>query len=177
LAITKERKEALVAEYTDMLSRSQAIILTEFRGMPDKEFKAIRKAVREANGIFRVVKTSLLLRALEAAGLPVPGDLWGVPLAIGFCFDNVSGVAKAMTQYAKDSEALAIRVGLMGQQVLNPDDLKAIASLPPIEVLRAQIVGLLDAPASNLVGVIQAGIGQVINVINAYAEQEQAAPA
>ncbi len=177
MAITRQRKEELVAEYSDMLGRSQGVILTEFRGLSDKEFKAVRKVVREANGTYRVIKTTLLRRALEATGYPVPDLLTGVPLGIGFCYDNVAGVAKALTDYAKDSEAVKVRGGLMAGQVLNPDEVKAIASLPSMDVLRAQILGLLDAPAANLVGVIQAGVGQVINVVNAYVEKGQGAAA
>jgi large subunit ribosomal protein L10 len=127
--------------------------------------------------LYRVVKTSLFQRALETAGLPSPGDLSSIPLAVGFCFDNVPGVAKALTAYAKNSEAMVIRVGMMGQQILSTEDLKAISNLPPIEVLRSQIAGLLNAPAANLVGVLQAGIGQIINVVNAHAEKGQAAAA
>ncbi len=177
MAISRERKEELVALYTDMLSRSQGVILTEFRGITDKDLKAVRKVVREANGAYRITKTRLLLRALESAGYAVPSDLKGMPLAVGFCFGDVPAVAKALTDIARDSETLSIRGGLMGQSYVSADEVKAIADLPPLDVLRAQLLGLLDAPAANLVGVVQAGVAQVINVINAYAEKEQGAAA
>ena len=176
LAISRARKEALVAEYADMLSRCQGVILTEFRGMPDREFKTIRHAVREANGVYRVTKSTLLKRALEVSGYPVP-DLAGAPLGVGFCFDNVPGVAKVLTDYAKNSEGMVIRTGLMGGQILSPEEVRSIANLPPLETLRAQLLGLLDAPAASLVGVLQAGIGQVVNVIDAYAQKGASAAA
>ncbi len=174
MAISRQQKEQLVAEYTEMLNQSQGVILTEFRGMTDKDFKTVRRSVREANGVYRVAKTTLLKLALEASGYPVP-DLAGAPLGVGFCFDNVPGVAKALNEYIKGSEAMVVRVGLMSGQILSPEDLKTIADLPPMEVLRAQILGLLDAPAASLVGVIQAGVGQVVNVISAYAEKGEGA--
>jgi large subunit ribosomal protein L10 len=177
LAISRERKEELVALYADMLNRSQGLILTEFRGVTDKELKAVRKVVREANGSYRITKTRLLIRALEEAGYAVPAEVRGAPLAVGFCFGDVPAVAKALTDITKNSEVLSIRGGLMGQTFMGPEQVKAIAELPPMEVLQAQLLGLLDAPAANLVGVIQAGVGQVINVINAYAEKEQGAAA
>jgi large subunit ribosomal protein L10 len=173
LAISRQRKEDLVAHYSDMLGRSQGVILTEFRGMTDKDLKAVRKVVREANGTYRIIKTTLLLRALETAGYPVPDDLKGIPLAVGFCFGDMPAVAKALTDSAKQSDALVIRGGLMGQTAMSAADVVA----PSIDVLHAQILGLLDAPAASLVGVIQAGVAQVINVINAYAEKEQGAAA
>jgi len=176
LAISRERKEQLVAEYADMLSRSQGVVITEFRGMKDKQFKTVRHAVHEASGVYRVTKNSLLKRALEASGYPVP-DLAGAALGIGFCFDNVPGVAKVLTDYAKNSEGMIIRGGLMDGQILDAEALKAIANLPPLETLRAQLLGLLDAPAANLVGALQAGIGQVVNVIDAYARKGEGAAA
>lgn len=177
MAISRERKEELIALYTDMLNRSQGLILTEFRGVKDKDLKAVRKVVREANGSYRITKTRLLMRALESAGYPVPDELKGVPLAVGFCFGDVPAVAKALTDITKNSEVLSIRGGLMGQSYLNAADVKAIADLPSIDVLQSQLLGLLDAPAAGLVGVIQGGVGQVINVINAYADKEQGAAA
>jgi large subunit ribosomal protein L10 len=117
------------------------------------------------------------MRALESAGYTVPPELKGMPLAVGFCFGDVPAVAKALTGIAKDSDVLNIRGGLMGQSYVSAAEVKAIADLPPLEVLRAQLIGVLDAPAANLVGVVQAGVAQVINVINAYAEKEQDAAA
>lgn len=176
MAISRERKEALVAEYVDMLGRCQGVILTEFRGMSDKQFKIVRHNVREANGVYRVTKSTLLKRALEASGYPVP-DLAGAPIGVGFCYDNVPGVAKVLTDYARDSDGMVIRTGMMGGQILSPEEVKSIANLPPLETLRAQLLGLLDASAASLVGVLQAGVGQVVNVIDAYAQKGASAAA
>jgi large subunit ribosomal protein L10 len=173
LAISRQRKEELVAEYADMLNRSSGVILTDFRGMNDHALKAVRKAVVEANGTYRITKTTILKRALESSGYPFPPELKGSPIAVGFCFGEVPAVAKALI----NTEILVIRGGMMGHNFISPDEVKAIAELPPIEVLRAQLLGLLDAPAASLVGVIQSGVGQVINVINTYAEKEGAAAA
>lgn len=171
MAISRQRKEELIAHYSDLLGRSQAVILTEYRGMNDGEFKKLRRAVREANGAYHVTKLSLLKRALEASGYAVPHGLEGAPIAVGFCFSDVPAVAKALTEHARTSELLVIRGGLMGAQMMSGEEVSAIADLPPLEVLQAQILGLLDAPAGNLVGVIQAGVGQVINVLHAYSEK------
>jgi large subunit ribosomal protein L10 len=177
LALSRERKEELVAQYSEMIQQSRAMILTEYRGLTDKELKVVRSAVREANGTYRVIKTTLLRRALQANGYDLPESVEGAPLAIGFCFSEIPSVAKALTGFAKDSEEMIIRGGMMGEHFLSEDEIKAIAELPPLDVLRAQLLGLLDAPAANLVGVIQAGVAQVVNVLNAYAEQGEGASA
>lgn len=175
MALSRERKQELVAEYSDMIQNSQAMILTEYRGLTDKELKAVRRAVREADGAYRVTKVTLLKLALQANGYSLPEDLEGAPVAIGFCYKDIPSVAKALTGYAKDGELMIIRGGLMGDRFLTGEEVKAISELPPLEVLRAQFLGLLDAPAANLVGVIQAGVTQVVNVLHAYAEQGEAA--
>lgn len=177
MPLSKERKEDLVAEYIDMLERSKAVIFTEYRGLTNKEMTQIRHKVRESEGRFRVTKLSLLKLAMEQAGYPIPENLSGEPLAIGFCFEEVSGVAKALTDFAEDSELMEIRSGIMNAEFISAGQIEALANLPPLDVIQAQILGLLDAPASNLVGVLQSGVAQVINVLNAYVEQGEGAAA
>lgn len=171
MAISKARKEELVAQYIEMLERSNAVIFTEFRGLTNTEMTKLRRAVREAGGAYHVTKLTLLRRAMEQAGYPIPEYLSGAPLALSFCYDEIPGVAKALTEFAKENEMTVIRGGLMGDQFLTLEQIEALAELPPMEVLRAQILGLLEAPAANLVGVIQSGVAQVVNVLNAYIEQ------
>jgi len=172
LALSRERKEELVAEYVSLLGRSKGIIFTEYRGLSNAELSKLRRSVRQANGVYHVIKTTLLKLAMEQAGYPpLPDDLLGRPIALGFCLDEVPAVAKAITDYAKDSELLAVRGGLIGEHFVSGEQVTAIAELPPLEVLQAQLLGLLEAPASQLVGVLQAGVAQVVNVIHAYVEQ------
>jgi large subunit ribosomal protein L10 len=175
LPLTKERKQELIEEYVDLLERSNAIIVAEYRGLTNADMTRLRRALRESQGVFRVTKLTLFKRALAQVGYPLPEQLSGTPLAIGFCLDEVPGVAKALADFAKDSEALVVRAGLMSGAVLNAKQVEALATLPPLDVLQAQILGLLDAPAANLVGVIQAGVGQIVNVLHAYVEQAEAA--
>lgn len=176
MPLSKERKEELVAEYTEMLEQSNAIILTEYRGLGNQEMIQLRRAVREAGGIYRVTKLTLLKRALEASGYTIPDDLVGTPIALGFCLDEVPGVAKALSDYAEDSDFMVIRGGLMRDRFLSAQEIEALADLPPVDVLLAQILGLFDAPAANLVGVVQSGVAQVVNVLKTYADQAEGVP-
>ena len=172
LPLSKARKQELVAEYTDLIEQSNAIILTEYRGLSNVELTKLRRSIREANGVYIVAKLSLFKLALAQAGLDVP-DMSGKPLAIGFCMDEVPAVAKAMTDFADDNELFIIDSALMEDQFLSAKQVESIAELPPLDVIRAQILGLFDAPASGLVGIIQSGVSQVVNVLNAYVEQGQ----
>ncbi len=172
MAITKERKQELVAQYAELLSRSKAVIFAEYRGMSNAQMTALRRTLREAGGAYHVTKLSLLKLALAEAGHSLPETaLRGAPIAVSFCLEEVPPVAKALVDHARENELLVLRGGLMGSNWLSAQDVQALAELPPLDVLRAQLIGLLDAPAANLVGVIQAGVAQIVNVLNAYVEQ------
>jgi len=174
LAISKERKEELVAQYTELLQGSQALIITEYRGLTNAEMIQLRRKVRQANGVYRVTKVTLLKRAMEALGMPFPEETFHHgPVALGFCFDDAPSVAKALTEMAEKSEALVIRGGVLGNRLLTAEEVKSLATLPPLEVLFAQILGVISSPAANLAGVISAGTAQVVNVLHAYAQQSE----
>jgi len=174
LAIKKERKEELLQEYGELIAKSEGLILIEYRGLNMKGMDPLRGKVREAAGELHVVKNSLARRALAAAGRPAPDELFTQTTAIGFAFSDLPGVAKALTAYAKENEFVKVKGGLLGSKALSPADVAALADLPPMPVVRAQLLGLLTAPASRLTGAIAAGVRQVVNVVKAYAEKEPA---
>jgi large subunit ribosomal protein L10 len=177
LAITREKKEELIASYLDQIKGSEAIIVTDYRGLTVPDLQELRNKIRDAEGSYVVVKNTLAKRALDEAGLPNIDDLLTGPVGIGFCANNVPGVAKAITDFAKTHDDLAVKGGLMGTSVIDEEAVKSLASLPPLDVLRAQLLGLINAPASQLVGVISGGVRQLVNVVNAYAEKDQEAAA
>jgi large subunit ribosomal protein L10 len=176
LALSRERKEELVDEYTELLNRSVGLIFTEYRGMPNKDLTRLRRAVRDTNGAYHVTKMTLFKRALEPFGVQMPAEFDGVPIGVTFCLEDVPPVAKALRDFARTSDLMRIRGGLMGDTFMDVRQVEAIADLPSIEVLRSQILGLIDAPAASLVGVIQSGVSQIVNVLHAL-EQTSAAEA
>ncbi len=172
MALSKARKEELVARYAELLSQSQGLIFTEYRGMTNQDLTRLRRAVREANGTYHVTKLTLLRRAMEQTGYPLPEGMSGAPIGVVFALADMPALAKALRDFAKTSELMTIRGALMGDTLMSRAQVDAIADLPPLEVLRAQLLGLLDAPAANLVGVLQAGVGQVVNVLHAYVQDQ-----
>jgi large subunit ribosomal protein L10 len=175
LAITKERKTELLETYAELIRKSEGLILVEYRGLSMKGMDPLRSKVREAAGELHVVKNTLAQKALEAAGRPAPADMLTQTTAIGFAFTDVPSVAKALTTFAKDSEFVKVKGGMLGNRMLTPKDVEALAALPPMPVVRAQFLGLLSAPASRLTGVVASGVRQVMNVLKAYADKEPAA--
>jgi len=176
LAITKKRRAELVQEYSNLLKKSEALIIASYSGVSVKGIEALRGKVRESSGEFHVVKNTLTALALKQAGLPVPDEMLAGSSAVGFAFSDVPGVAKAITDFAKDSEFVKVKGAVMGAKVLNTKQVEALASLPPLPVVRAQLLGLLNTPATRLTGTIASGVRQVVNVVKAYADKE-AAPA
>ena len=173
MAITREKKEDILNEYVEQLKDSEAIIITGYRGIKVSDIQQLRARIREADGSYAVVKNTLARRALMENGWPDLDEMLTGPVGIGFCHHNVPGVAKAITEFAKKNEQISVRGGVMGTRVIDENAVKSLADLPSIEVLRAQLLGLINAPASRLVGVVAGGVRQLVNVVNAYAEKEQ----
>ena len=180
MAITREKKEELVAQYVQDINDSEGLIITEYRGMTVPQLQELRAKIREAEGSYTIVKNTLAKLALKEAGLTVDDSLLTGPVGIGFCHHNLPGVAKAMTDFAKDNETMIIKGGLIGNSVIDEDGVNQLTKLPTLDVVRAQLLGLLNTPASQLVGIFNApasqfvgvmsgGVRQVVNVLNAYA--------
>jgi len=177
LAITREKKEELVAVYTDKLSRSRAVFLTDYRGLSVSEMESLRAKIREAGGTFLITKNTLAARALQAVGLPVPEDMLSGPTAIGFAYDEVPPVAKALTDFAKETDILQVKGGLLQSRILSPQDVTSLASLPPREVVLAQLLGVIQQPGNRVAGVINAAGNKLAATIKAYADKLEEAEA
>ena len=171
MAISKQRKEELVAEYVEQLKGSQGVILADFRGMTVSAMDQVRRALRPIGGKPQVVKNRLLALALKEAGLSVPDEWLTGPTAVGFCHDEIPPVAKALMDVAKEHSALKIKGGLLGTSVLSAAEVKAIADLPSREVLLARVLGTVNAPGSQLAGVVTSAIRQALSVVQAYVEK------
>jgi large subunit ribosomal protein L10 len=175
LAKSKQQKQAMLAEYQDWLSKSQAVILVEYTGVKMADLDAIRARAREVGGEFHIVKNTLAKLALEKAGLNVPPGALEKSTAMGFAFSDVAAFAKALSEATKSMEAIKIKAGYMGATVLDPAQVKALASLPPLPVMRAQLLGVLQAPAGQLARLLAEPGRQVASVLKAYSDK--AAPA
>jgi large subunit ribosomal protein L10 len=172
LAITKARKDELVAQYVDLLNQSEAVFLTEYTGLDVKQMQALRLEVRKVDGTYRVTKNTLLKLALEESGMPIPADLMNGQIAAGFAKNEAPSLAKALTEFAKDEGMLVIKGGILGDELLSADQVDALAKLPSMDELRAQLLSLLQGPARNIAGTIAGSVRQVVNVVDAYSKIE-----
>ncbi len=176
MAITKERKNALIDQYSEWLKQSKALVLTQYVGLTMKDIDNLRAKVRENGGEFHIVKNTLVQRAFEQNGYKIEKNQLEGSSAIVFAFTDAPATAKTITDFAKSSEFLKIKGGFLEKQALTPEGVKALAELPPLPVVRAQLLGTLLAPASKLVRTLAEPGRMIAAVIKAHAEPE-AAPA
>jgi large subunit ribosomal protein L10 len=174
LAISRERKEELTAQYVELINESRAVFLTEYTGLTVKQMEALREEVRKSGGTIHVTKNTLLINALRETGRPVPEDILVGQIATGFALTEAPTLAKTLVDYAKKEEKLTLRGGILGEELLTPAQVQSLASLPSLDELRGQIIGLISAPARNIAGTIASGVRQVVNVLDAYAKKEEA---
>ena len=174
MAITKERKDELVAQYKDLIAQSDALILAEYAGMSVKDMEDLRSKVRDANGAFYVTKNTLMRLALEESGTSLPEEMMTGQMATGFALGEAPALAKVLVDYADKQDKLTIKGGIMQTEMLSYKQVEALAKLPSLDELRAQILGLVGAPARNVATVIASGVRQVVNVVDAYAKSGEA---
>jgi len=174
LALSKEKKQSISAQYEQWLGNSEAVFLTEYSGLSMPAFDELRKRIREAGGEFHVIKNTLGRRAFKAAGYEVPeADLLG-STAVGLAFSDAPAVAKALTDFAKDQEAVKIKSGFLGKDYLSKQDVTRLATLPALPVVRSQFLALLNTPATQLVRLLNEPGRRVAQVIKANAEKATA---
>lgn len=175
MAITKQHKEQVLSTYQDWLKRSQAVILVEYTGAKMKDLDNIRAKVRESGGEFHVVKNTLARRVFTDRGMTLPEGYLVQSTAISFAFADPAATAKALSDATKSMEFIKVKGGFMGGQILNPAQVKALAELPPLPAVRAQLLGVLQAPAGKLVRTIAEPARSLASVFRAYSEKAQAA--
>ena len=175
MAITKERKEEVLSQYADWMKRSQAVILVEYTGVKMKDLDSIRAKVRETGGEFHVVKNTLVRRAFTDMGMQFPSDYLVKSTAVCFAFTDPASTAKALTDATKGNEFVKPKGGFMAGQTLNPAQVRALADMPPLPVVRAQLLGVLQAPAGKLVRTIAEPARGLAAVFKAFSEKANAA--
>jgi large subunit ribosomal protein L10 len=176
LPLSKERKNEIVAGYLDILSNSNGFIVIQSTGLTVAQVNTLRKKVRDAQGHYAVVKNTLFIKALEMKGFPVPKHLLKGTVSVAFGMSNLPEVAKAVLDFQKEfTEKFNVTGGIMGKDILDANRVDAVSKLPTLDEIRAQLIGLIVAPAEGIVNVLYAGTAGIVNVIHAYLEEKNGA--
>ena len=168
-------KKMVVDDLRQRLRQTNFTVMADFRGLRVGDMSDLRRRVRAAEGNLHIAKNSLLRIAAESEGMEDLRDLLLGPTAVAYARGDEVALAKALTDYSADSPELVIKGGLLDKKYLEADQIRQLASLPPREVLVAQVVGGMQSPIYGLVGVLSATIGSFVRVLNARSEQLGAA--
>lgn len=170
----RSQKEELVSSLHRTFSEMNLVVVTQQSGMTVAEASDLRRKMLEAGASYKVTKNRLTRLALEGTKYEALKELFTGPTAIAVSEDPVAA-AKVCVEFAKANEKLIIVGGAMGETKLDPDAIKALASLPSLDELRGKLIGVLQAPATKVAGVVQAPASQLARVFSAYGSQGEAA--
>jgi large subunit ribosomal protein L10 len=169
----KSEKERIVTELAERLKSTQTLFVADYRGLSVSEIDELRTRLIEHGARFTVVKNTLTRRAAEAAGSEALLALLEGPTAIAFieADGDLVAVAKALADSARTTKILAIRGGILDGAPIGEEDVKNLATLPPLDVLRGQVLGAITAPLTTVVGLISAPVRDLLGLIDARIEQ------
>lgn len=173
----REEKEAVIAEVAELLAGSETMFVSDYRGLTVAQLSELRARLRESGARIRIVKNTLGGIAAERAGRDALSPLLSGPTAVTFCGDDLVGAAKALAEFAKAHPQLGVRGGLLEASLIDAEGVKALASLPPRDVLIAQVVGTMAAPMTGLVTVLKGTVSGFVRALNQVAQQKAAAEA
>src|SRR4051794_40393018 len=157
--MNRDQKAAAIAEIAQNIQESDAVFAVDYRGISVPQAAELRAKLRDADTRFRVVKNTLTERAADQAGAEALKPLLEGPTAFAFVRGDAAAAAKAIADYARATDLLPFKGGLMDGNALTPDEIKAISRLPSREVLYAQLVGIVAYPLSGLARTLNQLIG------------------
>lgn len=167
-------KEQFVQDFGEKLTRARLGVVADYKGLDVKSVTAFRKklATDEGGAEFQVVKNRLVKRAISGTDFEGIEEFLTGPNAVLLGFEAVVEAAKAITEFAKDNDAIELKGAVLDGKPLTSEQLEALADLPSKEVLQAMLLGVLNAPARNLVSLLANVNRQLLNVLVAYKDSK-----
>lgn len=167
MAISREKKEQFVESYVEQLTKSPAIVLTDYRGTTVQQIQRLRGQMREHNTNVQVVKNSLLTIAMQQAGLPAATEYLVGPTAIVYLPEDVATAAKALFDAIKDLEKIKVKGAILDGQILDAEGARKLRELPSKTDVLAQLLGAVQGPASELVRTLEAPASELYRTLQA----------
>ncbi|MBE0479631.1 MAG: 50S ribosomal protein L10 [Dehalococcoidia bacterium] len=170
--MTTKRKTELVEELTELLTRNRFIVATDYRGLSVSELSELRKQLRAIESEYHIVKNTLVDFAARNSGKTAIAEVLKGPTALAFSRKDIAQLTKTIMDYARVSKStLSIKGMLVDNRLYGADKSAVIAALPPVEVMRARLVGALMGPVYALHTVLSANLRGLTNVLNARMQQ------
>lgn len=173
MAISRTRKEELYQEYTEQYEKSNGIVLAHYRNLTVAQMQAMRRRAREQGGQIFVVKNTLLRSILQEHGVETGADILTGPTLAAFCYQGIQPLSKLFNTIAKEFEEgqFTVRGAVLEGRMYNAEQAIRLADMPSREQLLAQVLGTINAPASQVVGVVASGVRHILNVLQAYVDK------
>jgi large subunit ribosomal protein L10 len=171
--LNRAEKAEFIQSLAAVFADTPFVLVGRNNGLTVAAVDDLRRRMRSAGATYKVAKNRLAVRALDGSRFEGISPLLKGPTALAWATDPVA-VAKTAVDYARTNEKFVILGGALGPQTLNPDGVRALAELPSLETLRAQILGLIQTPATRIAGVLQAPGSQLARVFSAYAKKDEA---
>jgi large subunit ribosomal protein L10 len=172
--VDRAAKRELVSTLNGVFSTTSVVVVAHYKGLTVADMQKLRAQMKQAGAAVKVAKNRLAKIALEGTDVASISDLMQGPTLIAYSSDPVAA-AKVAVDFAKGNEKLVILGGAMGRTALNPDGVKALATMPSLDELRAKLVGLVQAPATKVAQVVNAPAAKLARVFGAYAKRDEAA--
>lgn len=170
----RAEKHEFVASLNEVLSSTGVVVVAHYSGLSVAQMTSLRAQVRQAGGTVKVAKNRLAKLALRGTELEHITDLFEGPTVIVYSDDPVAA-PKAAVEFAKKNEKLVLLGGALGSTNLDADGVKALATMPSLDELRAKLVGMIQTPGTRIAQVLNAPAGQLARVFGAYAKKDEAA--
>lgn len=172
---TREKKAAIVEELREKFQNAQSVVLTDFRGINVEEITELRRKLRESQVDFVVAKNTLTWLVARDMGLDgLKAHLTG-PTAIAFGMKDAVAPAKVISDFIKEKKKMEIKAGVLSGKVISLDEVKALADLPPREILLAKLLGCIQAPLVNMASVLQAPLRGFATAVDALRQKQAGA--
>jgi large subunit ribosomal protein L10 len=175
LAISRQKKEELVAQYKELIANSSALVFTNYQGITVSQIRSLRSRLKESNSTYTVVKNTLLALALQESDRVTPDALLKGANAVVFCGEDIAKSVTALKGWIKEAKAVEITGALLESSVLDGKSAEMLSDLPTKDQTRAMLLGVLSAPARQLVQIVNAPGSSLARVMNAHVEKQQEA--
>ena len=172
--MNKQNKQQVVTEMHEKLAKAKAVFLADFRGMTVEKATTLRNDLRGAEVEYKVVKNTLLELASAETEAAMLAPHFKGPTAVALTYSDPVAAAKVLAKYAKDqTAAFVLKGGVLSGKTITAADIQALSELPSREVLIAKMLGSMNAPATNFVGVLAAIPGSFVRALDAIRQQKQ----
>ncbi|HSX09083.1 MAG TPA: 50S ribosomal protein L10 [Candidatus Saccharimonadales bacterium] len=169
----RQKKEQLVAELVEKVGKSNGMVFANYQGLTHQQLENLKKGLKKANAEFVAVKNTLLLRALEGKLDDAAKDHFNQPTGALFIYSDIVDPLKELTKTIKEFKMPVIKFGIIEGNIVNDKEVVKIASLPPLPVLQAQLLGQMMAPISGLHRALNWNLQSLVMTLNAIKDKKQ----